>query len=85
MFRCGGNRALPRRNRRTKSQRNSKSSVHHVDAHLGGPDGDAEDPLKAIQESIGKYRYMDANLTQRRHGLEEKIIDIIEYGAIPEQ
>ncbi|KAF9261017.1 Prefoldin, subunit 3 [Marasmius fiardii PR-910] len=47
-----------------------------VDAHLGGPDGDAEGPLKAIQESIGKYRYMDANLTQRRQGLEEKIPDI---------
>ncbi|KAK1235407.1 hypothetical protein PQX77_001376 [Marasmius sp. AFHP31] len=47
-----------------------------VDAHLGGPDADAEGPLKAIQESIGKYRYMDANLTQRRQGLEEKIPDI---------
>ncbi|KAL0563708.1 hypothetical protein V5O48_018357 [Marasmius crinis-equi] len=47
-----------------------------VDAHLGGPDADAEGPLKAIQESIGKYRYMDSNLTQRRQGLEEKIPDI---------
>ncbi|ESK91483.1 prefoldin subunit [Moniliophthora roreri MCA 2997] len=46
------------------------------EAHIGGPDADAEGPLKAIQDSIAKYRYMDANLTQRRQGLEEKIPDI---------
>ncbi|KAK7046016.1 hypothetical protein VNI00_007011 [Paramarasmius palmivorus] len=46
------------------------------EAHIGGPDSDAEGPLRAIQESISKYRYMNDNLTQRRQGLEEKIPDI---------
>jgi len=35
-----------------------------------------EPVLNAFQDAMAKYRYMDSNLNQRRHGLEEKIPDI---------
>ncbi|KAG1830012.1 Prefoldin subunit 3 [Suillus variegatus] len=50
--------------------------IANVEEYLGGPDGAAEAPLKNFQDAIAKYRYMDANLTQRRKGLEDKIPDI---------
>ncbi|KAG2359337.1 Prefoldin subunit 3 [Suillus spraguei] len=50
--------------------------IANVEEYLGGPDGAVETPLKNFQDAIAKYRYMDANLTQRRKGLEDKIPDI---------
>jgi prefoldin subunit 5 len=50
--------------------------IANVEEYLGGPDGMVETPLKNFQDAIAKYRYMDANLTQRRKGLEDKIPDI---------
>ncbi|KAG1816805.1 Prefoldin subunit 3 [Suillus subaureus] len=50
--------------------------IANVEEYLGGPDGVVETPLKNFQDAIAKYRYMDANLTQRRKGLEDKIPDI---------
>ncbi|KIM89813.1 hypothetical protein PILCRDRAFT_812608 [Piloderma croceum F 1598] len=50
--------------------------IENVEAHLGGPDVEVEPTLKQFQDALAKYRYMDANLTQRRQGLEEKIPDI---------
>jgi len=41
-----------------------------------GPDADVEGTLRAFQDALAKYRYMDSNLTQRRQSLEEKIPDI---------
>ncbi|KAF9023826.1 Prefoldin, subunit 3 [Hymenopellis radicata] len=59
--------------------------IADVEQFVGGPDGDADVPLKAFNDAIGKYRFMDANLAQRRQGLEEKIpdyqktLDMVEY------
>ncbi|KAF8549406.1 Prefoldin subunit 3 [Imleria badia] len=50
--------------------------IANVEEYIGSPDGDVEGPLKAFQDAIAKYRYMDANLTQRRKSLEDKIPDI---------
>ncbi|KAF9064871.1 Prefoldin subunit 3 [Rhodocollybia butyracea] len=50
--------------------------IEDVEKYLGGADAEVEGPLKKIQDAIAKYRYMDANLSQRRLGLEEKIPDI---------
>ncbi|KAK7460648.1 hypothetical protein VKT23_009365 [Stygiomarasmius scandens] len=50
--------------------------IEDVEKYIGGPDADVEGPLKTFQDAIAKYRYMDANLAQRRAGLEEKIPDI---------
>ncbi|KAI9457850.1 Prefoldin subunit 3, partial [Boletus coccyginus] len=50
--------------------------IANVEEYIGGPDGDVEGPLKNFQDAIAKYRYMDANLTQRRRSLEDKIPDI---------
>ncbi|KAG8215450.1 Prefoldin subunit 3 [Butyriboletus roseoflavus] len=50
--------------------------IVNVEEYIGGSDGDVEGPLKGFQDAIAKYRYMDANLTQRRKGLEDKIPDI---------
>ncbi|KII90258.1 hypothetical protein PLICRDRAFT_107978 [Plicaturopsis crispa FD-325 SS-3] len=50
--------------------------IENVAEYIGGPDAEVEGPLKNFQDAIAKYRYMDANLTQRRQGLEEKIPDI---------
>ncbi|KAF9221791.1 Prefoldin, subunit 3 [Gyrodon lividus] len=50
--------------------------IANVEGYVGSPDSDVEGPLKNFQDAIAKYRYMDANLTQRRTGLEDKIPDI---------
>ncbi|KAJ8583358.1 Prefoldin subunit 3 [Rhizopogon salebrosus TDB-379] len=50
--------------------------IANVEEYLGGPDGAVETPIRNFQDAIAKYRYMDANLTQRRKGLEDKIPDI---------
>ncbi|KAF9647915.1 Prefoldin subunit 3 [Thelephora ganbajun] len=50
--------------------------ISDVEGYIGGPDGEVESALKKAQDALAKYRYMDANLTQRRRGLEEKIPDI---------
>ncbi|KAF7306323.1 Prefoldin subunit 3 [Mycena indigotica] len=50
--------------------------IADVEAHIGGPDGQVEGPLKAFQDALAKYRFMDGNLGQRRASLEEKIPDI---------
>ncbi|KAK0186964.1 Prefoldin subunit-domain-containing protein [Armillaria mellea] len=59
--------------------------IADVEEYVGGSDGDIEGPLKAFQDAMAKYRYMDDNLAQRRKGLEEKIpdykktLDMVEY------
>ncbi|PBK88717.1 Prefoldin, subunit 3 [Armillaria gallica] len=59
--------------------------IADVEEYVGGSDGDIESPLKAFQDAMAKYRYMDDNLAQRRKGLEEKIpdykktLDMVEY------
>ncbi|KAG7442069.1 Prefoldin subunit 3 [Guyanagaster necrorhizus] len=59
--------------------------IADVQEYAGGSDGDIEGPLKAFQDAMAKYRYMDDNLAQRRKGLEEKIpdykktLDMVEY------
>ncbi|KIY66373.1 prefoldin subunit [Cylindrobasidium torrendii FP15055 ss-10] len=59
--------------------------IDDVEKYIGGPDGDTEGPLKAFNDAIAKYRYMEANLGQRRTGLEEKVpdyqktLDMVEY------
>ncbi|KAF9235007.1 Prefoldin subunit 3 [Melanogaster broomeanus] len=50
--------------------------IANVEEYIGSPDSDVEGPLKNLQDAIAKYRYMDANMTQRRRGLEDKIPDI---------
>ncbi|TFK32941.1 Prefoldin subunit-domain-containing protein [Crucibulum laeve] len=50
--------------------------IADVEEYLGGPDAEVEPPLKAFQDALAKYRYMDSNLAQRRASLEEKIPDI---------
>ncbi|KAF8840641.1 Prefoldin, subunit 3 [Paxillus ammoniavirescens] len=50
--------------------------IANVEEYIGSPDSDVEGHLKLFQDAIAKYRYMDANLTQRRTGLEDKIPDI---------
>jgi hypothetical protein len=63
-----------------------------VSEHIGGPDGDVEAALRRVQDALAcalplrrarqmlrpdrKYRYMDANLQQRRASLTDKIPDI---------
>ncbi|KAJ7051174.1 Prefoldin subunit-domain-containing protein, partial [Mycena amicta] len=50
--------------------------IADVEAHIGGPDGQVEGPLKSFQDALAKYRFMDNNLLQRRASLEDKIPDI---------
>ncbi|TRM58308.1 Prefoldin subunit-domain-containing protein [Schizophyllum amplum] len=50
--------------------------IADVEEYLGGPDAEVEAPLKAFQDALAKYKYMDSNLGSRRAGLEEKIPDI---------
>ncbi|KAJ7037371.1 Prefoldin subunit 3 [Mycena alexandri] len=50
--------------------------IADVEDHVGGPDGEVEGPLKAFQDALAKYRFMDSNLIQRRASLEDKIPDI---------
>ncbi|KAG8835269.1 hypothetical protein FRC17_004576 [Serendipita sp. 399] len=50
--------------------------VQDVEKHLGSPDAEVESSIRAFQEAISKYKYMENNLMQRKKGLEEKIPDI---------
>ncbi|KAJ7151713.1 Prefoldin subunit-domain-containing protein [Mycena filopes] len=50
--------------------------IADVEDHVGGPNGEVEGPLKAFQDALAKYRFMDSNLIQRRASLEDKIPDI---------
>ncbi|KAJ7222596.1 Prefoldin subunit-domain-containing protein [Mycena pura] len=50
--------------------------ITDVEAHIGGPDGAVDGPLKSFQDALAKYRFMDSSLAQRRAGLEDKIPDI---------
>ncbi|KZT19578.1 Prefoldin subunit 3 [Neolentinus lepideus HHB14362 ss-1] len=50
--------------------------VANVEEYVGGYEADVEPTLRKIQDALAKYRYMDANLQQRRQGLAEKIPDI---------
>ncbi|KAG8760618.1 hypothetical protein FRC14_002464 [Serendipita sp. 396] len=50
--------------------------VQDVEKHLGSPDAEVESSIRAFQEAISKYKYMENNLLQRKKGLEEKIPDI---------
>ncbi|KAJ7650438.1 Prefoldin subunit 3 [Roridomyces roridus] len=49
--------------------------IADVEKHVG-PNNDVESALKAFQDALAKYRFMDSNLAQRRAGLEDKIPDI---------
>ncbi|TFK67241.1 Prefoldin, subunit 3 [Pluteus cervinus] len=50
--------------------------IADVEEYLGGSDAEVEGPLKAFQDALAKYRFMDSNLAQRKQTLEEKIPDI---------
>ncbi|KAF8153780.1 prefoldin subunit [Crassisporium funariophilum] len=50
--------------------------IADVEEYLGGPDAETDGTLKAFQDALAKYRYMDSSLAQRRASLEEKIPDI---------
>ncbi|KAJ7743839.1 Prefoldin subunit-domain-containing protein [Mycena metata] len=50
--------------------------IADVEDHVGGPNAEVEGPLKAFQDALAKYRFMDSNLIQRRASLEDKIPDI---------
>ncbi|KAK2460407.1 hypothetical protein APHAL10511_007572 [Amanita phalloides] len=58
--------------------------IADVDEYMG-PDADVEGTLRAFQDALAKYRYMDSNLTQRRQSLEDnvpdikKTLDLVEY------
>ncbi|KAF6745616.1 prefoldin subunit [Ephemerocybe angulata] len=59
--------------------------IANVDEYMLGSEADIETTLRAFQDAIAKYRYMEANLTQKRASLEEKIpdirktLDVVEY------
>ncbi|KAJ3505826.1 hypothetical protein NMY22_g17441 [Coprinellus aureogranulatus] len=59
--------------------------IANVDEYMAGSEADIETTLRAFQDAIAKYRYMEANLTQKRASLEEKIpdirktLDVVEY------
>ncbi|PFH49281.1 hypothetical protein AMATHDRAFT_63484 [Amanita thiersii Skay4041] len=50
--------------------------IADVDEYMSGADAELEGTLRAFQEAMSKYRYMDGNLTQRKQSLEDKIPDI---------
>jgi len=50
--------------------------IERVEDFLGGPEEDAEIPLKSLQETLAKYRFMEQNSLQRRIGLEEKVPEL---------
>jgi hypothetical protein len=47
--------------------------IHDVEAHLGGPEEDAEPHLRTFQETMSKYKMMEVDRQQRKRALEEKI------------
>ncbi|KIL64366.1 hypothetical protein M378DRAFT_11565 [Amanita muscaria Koide BX008] len=50
--------------------------IADVDEYMGERDAEVEGTLRAFQDAMAKYRYMENNLTQRRQSLEEKMPDI---------
>ncbi|GAA5966207.1 hypothetical protein JCM3765_006088 [Sporobolomyces pararoseus] len=50
--------------------------IESVPDFIGGPDGDAESALKALEESLSKYRFMEQSSLSRKQGLEEKIPEL---------
>ncbi|CAH7686706.1 Prefoldin subunit-domain-containing protein [Phakopsora pachyrhizi] len=50
--------------------------IRDVEAHIGGPDVDIEPVLKAWQELIAKYQFMEKSTLQKKSGLEEKIPEL---------
>ncbi|KAL5479007.1 hypothetical protein ACEPAI_2295 [Sanghuangporus weigelae] len=65
----------------SKSEKNPRGIPHapfiaDVEAHVGGPDAEVEPVLARFQEALAKYRYMEANLAQRKAAVEAKIPDI---------
>ncbi|KIM29180.1 hypothetical protein M408DRAFT_119789 [Serendipita vermifera MAFF 305830] len=58
--------------------------ISDVEQHIGGPLAEVESSIRQFQEAIEKYKYMEANLGQRRRGLEEKIPDIKNSLAVVE-
>ncbi|UZJ54185.1 hypothetical protein CBS101457_003505 [Exobasidium rhododendri] len=47
--------------------------IHDVEAHLGGPDEDAEPHLRTFQETMSRYKMMEVDRQQRKRALEDKI------------
>ncbi|KAL5525253.1 MFS1_2 [Sanghuangporus sanghuang] len=65
----------------SKSEKNPRGIPHapfiaDVEAHIGGPDAEVEPVLARFEEALAKYRYMEANLAQRKAAVEAKIPDI---------
>ncbi|EJD05147.1 Prefoldin, subunit 3 [Fomitiporia mediterranea MF3/22] len=65
----------------TQREKNPRGIPHapfitDVEEHVGGPEGEVEPVLVRFQEALSKYRYMEANLTQRKAAIEVKIPDI---------
>ncbi|KAL5498202.1 hypothetical protein ACEPAH_2332 [Sanghuangporus vaninii] len=65
----------------SKSEKNPRGIPHapfiaDVEAHVGGPDAEVEPVLARFQEALAKYRFMEANLAQRKAAVEAKIPDI---------
>ncbi|KAI5120242.1 hypothetical protein M0805_007546 [Coniferiporia weirii] len=50
--------------------------ITDVEEHIGGPEAEVEPVLQRFQDVLAKYRYMEANLTQRKAAVEGKIPDI---------
>ncbi|GAA5850131.1 hypothetical protein JCM3766R1_006937 [Sporobolomyces carnicolor] len=50
--------------------------IESVPDFIGGPDGDAESALKALEESLAKYRLMESSQLNRRESLEDKIPEL---------
>ncbi|KAF7340235.1 Prefoldin subunit 3 [Mycena venus] len=50
--------------------------IPDIEAHVGGPDGEVDGPIKRLDDALAKYQFMDNNLAQRRASLEDKITDI---------
>lgn len=47
--------------------------INDVEAHLGGSDEDPEPHLRKFQETMSKYKMMEADRQQRRRALDDKI------------
>ncbi|MCO5598672.1 hypothetical protein L7F22_052769 [Adiantum nelumboides] len=50
--------------------------IEDVEAHLGGPEEEAEPHLRKFQETMSKYKMMEMDRKQRQRALQEKIPDI---------
>lgn len=50
--------------------------IEDVEAHLGGPEEEAEPHLRKFQETMSKYKMMEMDRKQRQRALQDKIPDI---------